>query len=129
MLKKKIAFDLVTQRPVGAGGKYLDFLNVFSNDTNVPGDFRKVDLTYKPAGTGSVGIVDVRSGTEVVVLSMGDAQITFSGIRGSGIASVESGSFDGSKRIKSGYTSYRTSGDDMLIQVDAYHFSGKNDQI
>ncbi|RSL51412.1 hypothetical protein CEP53_008455 [Fusarium sp. AF-6] len=88
----KIAFDLATQRPVGVGGKYLDFLNVFSHDTKVPGDFGKVDLTYNHADTGSVGIVDVRSGTEVVVLNTGDAQITFSGIRGSG-----SGSFNGSK--------------------------------
>ncbi|RTE72665.1 hypothetical protein BHE90_012923 [Fusarium euwallaceae] len=91
---KKIAFDLATQRPE---------------------IFGKVDLTYKPADTGSVGIVDVRSGTEVEVLSTGDAQITFSGIRGSGIASVESGSFDGSKWIKSGSASYKTSDDDMLI--------------
>ncbi|KAJ4207142.1 hypothetical protein NW767_002393 [Fusarium falciforme] len=116
----KIALDLATKLPVGAGGKDLDFLNIFSNDTNVPGDFGKVDLAYEPADTSSVGIVDVRSSTEVAVLSTGDAQIIFSGIQGYGIGSVESGSFDGSSWVKSGSISYKTNGDDISIQIDAY---------
>ncbi|RMJ06609.1 hypothetical protein CDV36_013804 [Fusarium kuroshium] len=81
----KIAVDLATKRPV---------------------DFGKVQLAYEPADTGSVGIVDVRSGTEVAVLSTGDAQITFSSIRVYGIESVESGSFHSFKWIKSGSVSY-----------------------
>ncbi|RSM08813.1 hypothetical protein CEP52_004503 [Fusarium oligoseptatum] len=51
-----------------AGGSLYNIYDLMSTDPH-----GMVGLTYKPADTGSVGIVDVRSGTEVVVLSMGDA--------------------------------------------------------
>lgn len=117
---RKIGQDLATKLPKGAGGKNLDWLNIYWNDGDVDTAFGAVTINYKPTNNRYVGISDIRNRRGVALLSTGTADYTLRGVRPYGVNSVERGYYNGASWVREGAVSYQSNGDDITFRIGAY---------
>jgi hypothetical protein len=115
----KIAEDIASKQPVGAGGTELNYLNIAGNKhANEVSTVRALGVSYKTANAG-VGITDEHSDREVVVLSSQDATFTLSGITPYGVASVQTGHYDGPRWVKTKNVRYTTGNKTISFNISA----------
>jgi hypothetical protein len=119
-LLKKISGDLASKAPKGAGGKTLDYLNIFRNETSVQSSFGNIDIVFEPASNTTISIVITRGKREAAFASTGSAEYTLSGVKNYGVASVESGYYSGSTWVKASAVPYTTSNTSITLAIGAY---------
>ncbi|KUO16207.1 RICIN domain-containing protein [Streptomyces dysideae] len=116
----KAAGDLASKQAEAAGGTKLQFLNPLSDlGASAKTTVRAIGVDYHTPADG-VGVVVERADDEIALLSSDDATYSLHGIGRYGIASVESGRYDGSTWVKSGDVKWSWADRTITFDVPAY---------
>ena len=119
---KKMWFDLATKKPDAAGGTKLVFFNEHANSSDsVTKKIRSLDVNYSTGNTG-VGIAIERADNTTVLASKTASAFTLKNLLAytSGLT-VTTGYYNTNNSwIVQGSKSYTTSGNDVIINMNAY---------
>ncbi len=117
----KVQYQLASKKSDGAGGDKLMFFNPKSDASYSAStkNIRALDVTYNTDNNG-VGIAIEESEKEIVLLSTKASEFNINDIQEYGIASAETGYFNGDEWVKEDNKEYTPDGDNISVAMEAY---------
>ncbi|RTE10882.1 DUF7594 domain-containing protein [Paenibacillus whitsoniae] len=118
---KSLGYDLATKKPDSAGGTKLKFFNERGGTSaNITKKLRGMDVNYTTSNQG-VGIAVEESDKSIALASKTASTFTLKNALAYGPVTMTTGSFDVDNNwISQGSKTFTTSGDDVVVSMNAY---------